>query len=151
MELFEKYPGNYLRYGKMIQEAMNLYQGKRTWEMDVQIYWGEPGTGKTRHVYDTYGYDNVYVKPVGKWWDGYNGEETIVIDDFDPENCHEITYNFYLQLLDRYPMNLEIKGGYTAMRSKRIIFTSNFDPDGWFQHKGNRQAFFRRIKNIYKF
>ena len=43
-----------------------------------------PGSGKSSGVRRDYG-DSLYVKDATKWWDGYAGEETVVIDDWDPE------------------------------------------------------------------
>lgn len=150
-EIFEEQPGNYIRYNRGIQKAKSLYEKKRDWEMDVRIYWGKPGTGKTRSVYDEFGIDNVYVKMQGKWWDGYSNEQVVVIDDFDPENMFDIVYGFYLCLLDRYPMRIECKGGSMQFGSKIIIFTSNFNPKTWFIDRKNRDAFFRRVKLIKEF
>lgn len=149
-EIFEEQPGNFIRYNKGISAAMTLYQEKRNWQMDVRIYWGKPGTGKTRSVHDEFG-DDLYVKMNNKWWDGYNGEKAVVFDDFDPLNCFNSTFDWYLKLLDRYNMKVETKGGSCEFRSKTIIFTSNFDPDTWFEDKANRAAFFRRVNLIKKF
>lgn len=125
-----------------------LREQKRNWEMDVRIYCGPPGTGKTRSVWDEFGVNNVYAKMTGKWWDGYNFEPVVLIDDFDPDNCFDMQYDFYLKLLDRYPVRVEYKGGSCEFCSKIIIFTSNYDPADWFKNKENRGAFFRRIKTI---
>ena len=43
--------------------------------------WGPAGTGKTRSVWLEY--PDLYPKMANKWWDGYQGEETVLIDDFD--------------------------------------------------------------------
>lgn len=143
-------------------KALRIYRGiewarkeiapskRRNWEMDVRIYYGKPGTGKTRAAWDEFG-ESLYPKMKGKWWDRYNGEETVLIDDFDPNNCFNLEYDFYLKLLDRYPMIVENKGGSIEFTSKRIIITSNFNPNGWWECKENRDAFFRRIKEIREF
>lgn len=147
-DIFEEMPGNFVRYNRGIECAMSLYQEKRNWEMDVRIYWGNPGCGKTRSAMDEFGSDNVYMKPKNKWWDGYNGEHCVVIDDFDPNDCENWSLSQYLTLLDRYPMTVERKGSSVQFRSKVIIFTSNYDPETWFREKRNRSAFFRRVKEI---
>lgn len=149
-EIFETQPGNFIRYNKGINAAASLYQDKRKWEMDVRIYWGAPGTGKTRSVHEEFG-DDLYVKMSNKWWDGYGGETAVIFDDFDPSNCFDSTFDWYLKLLDRYNMKVEIKGGSCEFRSKVIIFTSNFEPTTWFTEKANRAAFFRRVKVIRQF
>lgn len=121
---------------------------KRDWVMDVRIYWGPPGVGKSRAVWDEFGIDHVYTKMNGKWWDGYAGETCVIIDDFDPANCFDMVYDFYLKLMDRYPMRIEWKGGSGQFYSKAIVFTSNMDPAEWFPTKSNRGAFFRRVSEI---
>lgn len=146
------YGMDYIRYNRGIEKMINLVKLRpRDWEMDVRIYWGAPGTGKTRAVFDEFGQDKIYTKMVGKWWDGYQGEECVLIDDFDPKNCFDITFDFYLKLLDRYKLLIEMKGSTGQFCSKTIIFTSNFDPETWFLDRPNRQAFFRRVKVIKNF
>lgn len=152
-EIAISFTKQYIRYHRGIHAAHNMINlnVNRDWEMDVRIYWGKPGTGKTRAVYDEFGAENVYPKPLGKWWCGYNGQECVIIDDFDPNNCYDITFDFYLKLLDRYPLLVEPKGGSCKFMSKTIIFTSNYDPELWFLEKKNRAAFFRRVKEIRPF
>lgn len=118
--------------------------------MDVRIRWGAPGIGKTWGVYEEFAEDDVYVKMPGKWWDGYTDQKCVIIDDFDPENCFDITYDFYLKLLDMYKMSVEVKGATVAIaaRTRTIVFTSNFDPKTWFCERKNRKAFFRRVTSI---
>jgi len=81
---------------------------------------GPSGTGKSKWVMDHF--PDAYWKDKTKWWDGYTGQETVVIDDYRPDFCkfHEL-----LNLMDRYPVRIEIKCGSDWLRAKRIIFTSN--------------------------
>ena len=148
-ELIEEIGDQFIRNYKGIGVARAiLSEIKRNWEMDVRIYHGEPGTGKTKAVWDEFDVEDVYVKSPGKWWDGYRGQKVILIDDFDPSTCFDITFDFYLKLLDRYPMRIEWKGGSGEFYSKVIIFTSNFDSEDWFISRRNRSAFFRRVNFI---
>jgi len=147
--LLEEFGDKWIRNYRGIREARAVLNGTiRDWAMDVRIYHGPPGTGKTKAVWDEFGLSEVYPKMVGKWWDGYSGQTCVLIDDFDPANCFDVQFDFYLKLLDRYPLNIEWKGGSGPFRSKVIIFTSNFHPDDWFINKENRSAFFRRIGRI---
>ncbi|AUM61689.1 Rep [uncultured virus] len=144
----EKWRHNY----KGIQALRHtIHEQKRNWVMDVRIYWGEPETGKTSAVYDEFKEEDVYAKPPGKYWDHYAGEPVVLIDDFDPLNCYDCVYDYYLRLLDRYKMLIEYKGGMMQFYSKTIIITSNFDPATWFTEKKNRAAFFRRVTQIRHF
>jgi len=147
----EMHPGTAVRNWTNLSKLETLFAAKRDWKMDVRIYWGPPGTGKTRAVWDEFGVANVYAKPKNKWWDGYLGQDVVLIDDFDPDYSHDLAFDYYLTLLDRYPMTVEVKGGTASFRSKTIVFTSNFDPKSWFEGRKNREAFFRRVTEIRKF
>ena len=48
-----------------------------------------------------------------KWWDGYEGEKEVLIDEFwkDFYKYHEL-----LRLLDRYPCKVEKKGGWAHLQ-----------------------------------
>lgn len=53
----------------------------------------------------------------------------MLIDEFIGER---FTWPFLLQLTDRYPMTVEVKGSEVPFTSRRIIFTSNLPPETWF-------------------
>ena len=38
-------------------------------------------TGKSRYVREKY--PDAFIKDANKWWDGYNGEEVVIIKDID--------------------------------------------------------------------
>lgn len=84
---------------------------------------GPPRSGKSRMAREIAGED-VYIKMPNKWWDGYNGEATVIIDDLAPYHTEAI------QMLkiwtDRYPFQCETKGGVVFIRPKKIIITSNY-------------------------
>lgn len=147
-EIIETFGDKSLRITNHIDKVRGILKStKRNWVMDVRIYWGPSESGKSRAVWDEFG-DDVYPKMVGKWWDQYNCETCVLIDDFDPTNVFDITFDFYLKLMDRYPMLIEYKGGSCYFCSKTIVFTSNFNPANWFLEKSNRNAFFRRVTTI---
>jgi len=101
---------------------------------------GKPGTGKTRWAYDTY--PDLYSKPEGHWWDGYTGQETILLDDYQGD----INYTQFLKVLDRYPINLPVKGGFIPAKYTTIIITSNTNYNEWYLQPCS--AIKRRIHQI---
>ena len=52
-----------------------------------------------------------------KWFDGYSGDELVIWDEFDKE----FPFTLLLQVLDRYELKMETKGGYVNFNPKLII------------------------------
>jgi RNA helicase len=69
--------------------------------------------------------DAYYKMDSNHWWDGYEGEDDVIIDDFRADLCpfHEL-----LRLFDRYPHRVQFKGGSREFNSKRIFVTCNKHP-----------------------
>jgi len=141
LEIAEADPATWGRNYRSINRFKRLKQGKRMWEMDNSCFWGEAGSGKTRKVYEDE--PDVYAKPAGKWFDGYDGQEAVLIDDF----TGDMDLSLFLQVLDRYPMIVETKGGTAQFLAKRIYVTSNLSPEEWYpkatgeQHRAIRRRF----------
>lgn len=143
--------GTYLRYERGIRSYKRLKQQDRDWEMEVLVFWGVPGSGKSRKAYE---YGDVYFVPTPRdgsavWFDGYEGQETIVLDDF----YGWLRWSFLLKLLDRYPMELPVKGGFERMRSRRVVITSNTNPSQWYDYDEKKQvsALKRRVTEVWHF
>lgn len=101
--------------------------------------------GKTKHVYDEH--DDIYVKDETQWWDGYTGNDVILFDDFRGQ----IPFNVMLRILDRYPYQGQVKGGYTHINSEHIFITSCKKPTEIYKSedvKENIDQMVRRIDNI---
>jgi hypothetical protein len=94
----------------------------RNWKPEVIWYYGESGCGKTRRAYEETDPDKLYVKnESSKWWDGYDGHEHVIIDDFRG-NWWDLPE--MLSLLDRYRKQVEVKGGWRQFKPRKIIITS---------------------------
>jgi hypothetical protein len=116
----------------------------------IWIY-GDTGTGKTRFVYENTDADDLYVyDPSSKWFDGYNGESVILVDDLAQQRYQKI--DWWLRFLQGYPLNVEIKGGYTVLQDKTIYITSNIDHVTAFngEFENHQKGIDRRITHIYK-
>lgn len=97
--------------------------------ISVQIFYGLPGTGKTRLAQSLAGTPCYWKTPTTKWWDGYKGEKAVIIDDFDGES---IGYTHLKRWFDRFPCQVETKGGAVPLCAETFFVTSNVAPQLWF-------------------
>lgn len=148
-ELALEFPGSYCgARGGLRDIAAHLVfkRGQPFRHIKTLVLWGDGGVGKTRWAVDHYRDNYRVTQPDGQlWWDGYNGQRTLILDDF----YGWIKWGMFLVLLDGYPVRLPVKGGHTWACWERIIITSNDGPDSWYQahHLGDKQ-FARRITTV---
>jgi len=94
---------------------------------EIILLCGPKGVGKTRWAYDNY--PDLYKKPTGEWWNGYEGQKVVLFDDY----YGYFKYHDLLTILDRYPINLPIKGGFVWAQYDTVIITSNKHPKDWYK------------------
>lgn len=140
-----------MKHARSLRDYIVEQQPKRDWKTEVKVIWGDSGTGKSRWCRETYP-DAYWLSKSNTgnvWWNGYNGQEVVIIDDF----YGWIPFDYYLHLTDRYPMSGETKGGMVNLRPRVIVITSNREPRKWYSSvlKGDKQfqrAFGRRFDSI---
>lgn len=140
-----EFPEMFIRYGRGIQTWATTSEllGEREWRTNVTVICGPPGTGKSRMAFDKGSIiGRIYYKPNGEWWDGYDGQETVIFDDF----YGNYPFHDLLKVCDRYPHRVPIKGGFTQFLAKEIFFTSNRIIHSWYNWEkvGEAQALYRR-------
>lgn len=81
----------------------------------------------------------VYRKKCNKWWDGYLGEDIVLIEEIEP-SWASIAASHLKIWLDQYPFPVEVKGSYIErIRPKFFILTSNYSLSQLFVDKeGNK-------------
>lgn len=118
-------------------------------EKNMWIY-GPPGTGKTRSIWDS-ARDNlktVYVKNCNKWWDGYDGQDFVIIDDAG--ESIKVLASHLKNWADRYPITAEVKGGTRRINtaSFKLFVTSNYSIDELF-NSTDAEALKRRFNVVF--
>jgi len=139
----EEYPQEFLRYHNIVTR---MYQPQLATLTEYSAYWlvGPPGTGKSR--YARWKYPGLYNKLINKWWDGYNHEETVLLDDFSKTNV--CTGDALKNWADHYPFRAEVKGSSMMIRPKTIIVTSNYEIEDLFEDPTLQEALKRRFKIV---
>lgn len=115
----------------------------------VNVFWGKTGSGKSYRAFQEAG-EMFYLKdPHTKWWDGYRGEENIIIDEFRGK-CE---IGNLLKWVDWTPCLAETKGSQVPLRSKKWWIMSNLDPREWYKDLDpeSLDAFIRRLGTITHF
>lgn len=102
--------------------------------------YGPPGTGKSHYARSNYGH-SLYLKAQNKWWDGYQGEQHVLLDDLDTN-----VLGHYLKIwADKYAFMAECKGSSIQIRPKTFIVTSNYSPEELFHDPILASAIRRRF------
>lgn len=152
-EIVDECTSQFIKYPRGIERAHQIlglknHMEKRDLEPpEVHVRWGDVGVGKSAFVWEKE--KDLYTVPIGSkwdkiWWDGYDGEEAVLFDDFEFYKDH---LNPILRWTDRYPAQVPFKGGHAPMVAKRFYFTGNLEPSKWWEGASERQknAFLRRV------
>lgn len=146
---FVRYPGALMR----IRNALGLCRDSNT-PHTVVVVVGPSGFGKSRYVAEHYPPPDAYYKSLGteRWWQDYAGQLTVVFDDFTGA---VIKFRDLLNLLDRYPQKVELKGGSVDYLATTTVITSNRPPHQWYQPEvvalHGLDALLRRLTHIIEF
>lgn len=108
---------------------------------------GPSGCGKSSYARFTYPY--CYQKLANRWWDGYQGEEVVLLEDMDPSTSEALVRQLKIWA-DRYHCPGETKGGMIALNYTRFIVTSQYTPEEAFANINERDkaALLRRFKVV---
>lgn len=112
----------------------------------VRVYWGPTGTGKSHRAWLEATFSAYPKGPTSKFWDGYQGESSVVLDEFRGQ----VEISHLLRWTDKYPVLLEIKGAAVPLKYTRLWITSNLHPRDWYPTLDNSTylALERRLEII---
>jgi hypothetical protein len=130
---FEELPPENIRTYEYIYRK---YRERPQVNDQMQNLWihGPSGCGKSSWVRSHYSPNQFYWKnPSSKWFDGFNHEPILLIEDYDPSHAKFTAY--YLKIwCDHYPFNCEEKNGsFKDVRPKMVIVTSQYHPRDCFR------------------
>lgn len=140
-------PECYIKYHNGMEKLNSFYKcKKRDFKPYVEWIYGPTGTGKTRHVYEKE--KDLWISNKNlQWWQGYDGQEATLFDDFRGDFC---TFHELLRILDRYPYTVMVKGGSMELCSKRMYITSAYHPEEVYTTIEDTTQLIRRIDKITK-
>lgn len=147
-EIANEHPNMWIKFGrgitslKLILENPYEHSGVR----GIWLY-GPPNTGKSHHArLFASAQGGYYNKAQNKWFDGYNGEPCVILDDMDSDALHH-----YLKIwADKWACTGETKGGTIHLKHKWFIITCNESIEELFADKPlvMRDAIRRRFNQI---
>jgi len=142
LDVAQLQPTAWAQYRRSLDSYQAMLAPKRSAPTQSVYLWGPTGTGKTMHAHEL---EPATVFWTGSFLNGFTGaEEVILFDDFDHTKMH---WQTFLTMTDRYPMTINVKGGFANFAPKTIIFTSNSDPKTWYPDvpAATREAIHRRM------
>ena len=146
-----EHPSQYIKYHKGIRDMRALVLTPRSLSAmpEVIVLWGKTGLGKTRDAYIKYWptLSHYVWKPSnGNWWDGYDGEDKIIIDEFRGQ----MTWSDILGLLDRNEFRAPYKGGFVNIQASKFVITSPFPPERWYKDDDRYDRYQQLARRITK-
>lgn len=145
-DLWLRYPGGIDRYRAMVSTPR-----PDDHQTPLTVVLGTTGLGKTRWVLSEA--QPCYVKALdAKWWDGYNGSDAVLVDDF----TGGIRFSEFLRLANCGRYQVEKKNGSVNWNPAHLYVTSNVRPDQWYRNAQsfgtiNPEPLLRRITRIVHF
>ena len=155
-EFESKHPAFYLRSYNRYKELRQVKTQKKlkTFNGDLQVknYWiyGPTGTGKSQFARKDVALWEVYDKAINKWFNGYDKQKRIIIDDFPSMEYGNCLAQHIKRWADRYPFTAEIKGAHSAISPNdyELVVTSNYRIEECFKEPEDVAAIKRRFKEL---
>lgn len=116
----------------------------RGMDRTIEVFWGLSGSGKSHMAWELAGPNGYAKDPRTKWWNGYQNQTHVVIDEFRGG----IDVSHILRWFDKYPVHVETKGSSCPLEATHLYITSNLDPRVWYPDLDSETltALMRRMK-----
>lgn len=148
-ELSNEFFPQFLRYQKGIAAYRDANPPESATTLTVRrgyYIYGPPGFGKSTWLFTRMG-ASAYYYDGSSWFNGYDGQQVIIIDDVDPS---ELQIKLIKWLADPVPRRYQYKGGYLHLEHKTVIIVTNKPYNEWIDAlpPHDRGAVARRYKSI---
>lgn len=119
--------------------------------------WGQTRCGKSRLPRKRWEENlgiPIYQKRWNQWWNKYEGQEVVMLNDMDPSHAHHL--QDIKEWADCHPFPVEVKSSYIGeIRPKLLIVTSNHHPSEIFTgatiNDADREAVLRRFHIVHMY
>lgn len=152
-----------IKYAESLHKYYDKPRGRHD-RVRLSYYYGLPGTGKTFSASKELDDDKkaYYVKDADKpkWWDQYDGEKYVIIDDLRDK----IDFGSLLNIVNPSPYLTEFKGGSRQLKATDFVITTNYTPTGLYNdelyrkesmmpllRRMNKIRFYESFKKYYEF
>lgn len=149
IDIMEEHPIIYARNMRFMEKYQALCERDETREfrqVTTELVIGDAGAGKSKYCREQAPYAFT-VNPEDAFpFDGYDGEEEIIIDDFEGQ----LKYKHLLKILDGHQLRVNVKGSHRYAKWTKVYITTNEEANTWYQ-RGLTPALQRRLSVVTRF
>lgn len=150
-EVAEENPAAFVKFHRGLQTYKTLVTPPRKEKPEVIVRYGPTGSGKTLLAYHETNDAFVWKPQMGPWWDGYDCETHVILEEFRGQ----FPFEHLLDLLDRYECKVQVKGGMSQFVATKIIICSPCPPWEWYPRnaanaRDSLKQLQRRISKVYE-
>lgn len=156
------HPTEFVKYTKGLQRAKFLHDMAAVTNRDVEVIllYGPAGVGKGHYVDDREeglqpheGSTMFRVCRVNNltYWDNYLDQEAVILDEFcGSKRGDDLSRQRMNQVLDKYPLVVNVKGTSQIAKFTRFYIGTNFHPRTWYNWESSKifNTFIRRVDRI---
>jgi len=140
-EIVMENPEIFVKFHRGFEYVARAHVPERSWKTEVYVYYGPTNCSKTWTAMQEAPDAWVRTPDHGAWFDGYCGQDDAIFEEFRGD----IKFCQLLMLLDRYKMQVPVKGGFVNWCPKRIFITSPKPPQEWYMNIEDKRQLYRRI------
>lgn len=153
-DIAREFPHEHVKYHRGFRDLVAMVREPRYLSKmpEVHVLWGPTETGKSWRSIHEYWPDIPHYmwSPLqGKWFDRYDGEKKLILDEFRGEDS--LPFHQLLSMFDWKACQIEYKGGFTELLADKFIITSPTHPSTWYPHcsdADNANQLYRRLTSV---